>query len=335
MDWADIIERTFSGATSLDAAVFALAAIGLNVHFGYAGLLNFGQVGFMAAGAYGVGMTVWWLDWNFWWGIPMGIGYAFVLALLLGLPSLRLRADYLAITTIAASESIRLFVRWRGNDGRTGASEGINDFADPFYAANPFEPDQFYGVWPIKHLGSQMWVILIGWAVVGLMVLLTWQLMRSPWGRALKAIREDEDAARALGKNAYSYKVQALALGGVIGGLAGMLQVIGKQSVQPDTFNPVITFMIWTALIIGGVGRIWSPVIGAMIFWGLFNFMENLLRELLGTSFDDELDTLFNLSEFNVSQVKFILVGLLLATLMRFRPQGIFGSREEMALDDR
>lgn len=335
MDWADIIERTFSGATSLDAAVFALAAIGLNVHFGYAGLLNFGQVGFMAAGAYGVGMTVWWLDWNFWWGIPMGIGYAFVLALLLGLPSLRLRADYLAITTIAASESIRLFVRWRGNDGRTGASEGINDFADPFYAANPFEPDQFYGVWPIKHLGSQMWVILIGWAVVGLMVLLTWQLMRSPWGRALKAIREDEDAARALGKNAYSYKVQALALGGVIGGLAGMLQVIGKQSVQPDTFNPVITFMIWTALIIGGVGRIWSPVIGAMIFWGLFNFMENLLRELLGTSFDDELDALFNLSEFNVSQVKFILVGLLLATLMRFRPQGIFGSREEMALDDR
>ena len=74
MDWADIIERTFSGATSLDAAVFALAAIGLNIHFGYTGLLNFGQVGFMAAGAYGVGMSVWWLDWNFWWGIPLGIG---------------------------------------------------------------------------------------------------------------------------------------------------------------------------------------------------------------------------------------------------------------------
>lgn len=335
MDWADIIERTASGATSLDAVVFALAAIGLNVHFGYTGLLNFGQVGFMAAGAYGVGMTVWWLDWNFWWGLPMGIGYALVLALLLGLPSLRLRADYLAITTIAASESIRLFVRWRGNNGRTGASEGINDFADPFYSLNPFEPDQFYGVWPVKHLGTQLWVILIGWAVVGLMVLLTWQLMRSPWGRALKAIREDEDAVRALGKNAYSFKVQALALGGVIGGIAGMIQVIGKQSVQPDTFNPVITFMIWTALIIGGVGRIWSPVVGAMVFWGLFNFLENVMRELLGTSYKDELDTVFNLSDFNVSQVKFIFVGLLLAALMRYRPQGIFGSREEMALDER
>ena len=335
MDWASIIERTFSGATSLDDAVFALAAIGLNVHFGYTGLLNFGQVGFMAAGAYGVGMTVWWLDWNFWWGIPMGVLYAIVLALLLGLPSLRLRADYLAITTIAASESIRLFVRWRGNDGRTGASEGINDFADPFYSWNPFEPDEFYGLWPIKHLGSSLWAILIGWALVGVMVFLTWQLMRSPWGRALKAIREDEDAARALGKNAYSFKVQALMLGGVIGGFAGMIQVIGKQSVQPDTFNPVITFMIWTALIVGGVGRIWSPVIGAMIFWGLLNFVNSVMVELLGTSLEDDLDTFFNLSDFNVFQVRFMIVGLVLVLLMRYRPQGIFGSREEMALDDR
>lgn len=334
MDWLSIIERTFSGATSLDAVVFALAAIGLNIHVGYAGLLNFGQVGFMAAGAYGVGMSVWWLHWHFWWGVPLGIGYALVLALLLGLPTLRLRADYLAIVTIAASESIRLFVRWRGNDGRTGASEGINDFADPFYALNPFDPGKFYGIWPIKHLGTQIWVISIGWTLVGLVLLLTWQLMRSPWGRALKAIREDEDAARALGKNAYSFKLQALALGGVFGGLAGMIQVIGKQSVQPDTFNPVITFMIWTALIIGGIGRIWSPVAGAMIFWGLINFFENVMRGLLNTRFEDELDTLFNLSDFNVSQVKFMLVGLMLVLLMRYRPQGIFGSREEMALDD-
>ncbi|MFQ5556061.1 MAG: branched-chain amino acid ABC transporter permease [Acidimicrobiales bacterium] len=335
MDWVGIIERTFSGATSLDAVVFALAAIGLNIHFGYTGLLNFGQVGFMAAGAYGVGMSVWWLDWNFWWGMPLGIGYALGLALILGLPTLRLRADYLAIVTIAASESVRLFVRWRGNDGRTGASEGINDFADPFYSLNPFDAGKFYGVWPIRHLGTQLWVILIGWTLVGLMVLLTWQLMRSPWGRALKAIREDEDAARSLGKNAYAFKLQSLALGGLIGALAGMIQVIGKQSVQPDTFNPVITFMIWTALIIGGIGRIWSPVAGAMIFWGLINLLENVLRELLDTSLDDDLDTYLNLSDFNVSQVKFIVIGLLLLLMMRFRPQGLFGSREEMALDDR
>lgn len=93
--------------------------------------------------------------------------------------------------------------------------------------------------------------------------------------------------------------------------------------------------MIWTALIIGGVGRIWSPVLGAMIFWGTINFLENFMRELLDTGAEDELDTLFNLSDFNVSQVKFMVVGLALLLLMRFRPQGIFGSREEMALDDR
>ena len=91
-----------------------------------------------------------------------------------------------------------------------------------------------------------LYIILcyVGWIVLILCVLIVKRLMSSPWGRALKAIREYEDAARALGKNAYSYKVQSLLLGGVIGGLAGMLQVIQKGSIQPDTFNPVITFTI-------------------------------------------------------------------------------------------
>ena len=143
MDWGFILERTLSTTFGVEVMVFAMAAVGLNVHFGYTGLLNFGQVGFLAAGAYGLGMTVYWLDLNFWIGIPFGIGYSIILALLLGLPTLRLRADYLAIITIAASESIRLFVRWRGNNERTGGSEGIGEFADPFYdvSINPFAPE--------------------------------------------------------------------------------------------------------------------------------------------------------------------------------------------------
>ncbi len=337
IDWGIIVSQTFSQAFGTQAVVFALAAIGLNIHFGYTGLLNFGQVGFMAAGAYGIGMAVFWLDIGFWPGILLGIGYCLILALLLGIPTLRLRADYLGITTIAASETIRLLVRWRGNRGRTGAAEGINDFADPFYALNIFNRpgNRSYKFLFFEYRADDLWVMLTGWTVVGLCLLLTWQLMRSPWGRVLKAIREDEDAARALGKNAYSYKLQALLIGGVIGGIAGMFQAIDKQSVQPDTFNPVITFMIWTVLIIGGVARIWSPVIGAMIFWGLISGLEALMRELLGTSIEDELERFINLSVFNVSQVKFMLFGLALMLLMRFRPQGIFGSREELALDDR
>ena len=338
MDFGFIIEQPFSQAFGPLAMVFAIAAIGLNFHFGYGGLLNFGQVGFMAAGAYGVGMAVVWLEWGFWWGVVLGFGYSIGLAVLLGVPTLRLRADYLAITTIAASETVRLFVRWRGNDGRTGAAEGINDFADDFYDLSIFTKTggDAYEFGPFRYLADDMWVLLVGWSIVGLLLLLTWQLMRSPWGRVVRAIREDEDAARALGKNAYSYKMQVLLIGGVIGGIAGMMQAISNQSVQPDTFNPVITFMIWTALIVGGAGRIWSPVAGAMIFWGLLSFCENVLRQALDTDSGAEwLDRLFNLTVFNVSQVRFMLVGLTLMLLMRFRPQGIFGSREEMALDDR
>ncbi len=337
MDWGQILTQIFSQGFGTQAVVFALAGIGLNIHFGYTGLLNFGQVGFMAAGAYGVGMAVFWLEWNFWFGILLGIAYCLGLALLLGVPTLRLRADYLGITTIAASEAIRLFVRWRGNRERTGASEGINDFADPFYANNIFTRpgSQSYKFLFFEYRADDLWVMLIGWTVVALCVLVTWQLMRSPWGRVLKAIREDEDAVRALGKNALSYKLQALALGGVIGGLGGMLQVIDKQSVQPDTFNPVITFMIWTVIIVGGVGRVWSPVIGAIIFWALISGLEVFLRELLQTGAGDEFEQFLNLNVSNVSQVKFMAFGLGLMLLMRFRPQGIFGSREEMALDDR
>ncbi len=334
MDWGFIFERVMTAAIGPEVIVFALAAIGLNVQFGYAGLLNFGQVGFMAAGAYGVGMAVYWLNISFWWGIGLGLVYATVLAMLLGVPTLRLRADYLAIVTIASSETIRLFVRWRGNSGRTGASEGIGEFARPFYDLNPFDNAARYQFGPFNFLGRDLWVVLVGWILVAIALLLVWQWMRSPWGRALKAIREDEDAARALGKNSYVYKLQALLIGGLIASVAGMLQVIQKAAVQPDTFNPVITFMIWTILILGGPGRVWSPVVGSMIYWSLIVFLENVLRQLPpGTR--STLESTIKLSDFNISQFRFILVGLGLILLARYRPQGIFGSREEMALDDR
>jgi branched-chain amino acid transport system permease protein len=337
MNWDLILTQMFSQAFGVNAMVYALAAIGLNIHFGYTGLLNFGQVGFMAAGAYGVAMTVFWLDWNFWFGIGIGVLFCIVLAMILGIPTLRLRADYLGITTIAASESIRLFVRWRGNRERTGAAEGINDFADSFFANNIFDKpgNESYQFLFFEYRANDLWVMFIGWIVVGFCVLLNWQLIRSPWGRVLKAIREDEDAARSLGKNSYSYKLQALALGGVIGGLGGMLQVISKQSVQPDTFNPVITFLIWTIVIIGGVGKVWSPVVGSIIYWGLISLMITFMRELIGTGAGPNLERFLNLSILNVDQLRFVIFGGALMLLMWFRPQGIFGSREEMALDDR
>ena len=336
MDWGFIFEWTISTMFGVEVMVFALAAIGLNVHFGYTGLLNFGQVGFMAAGAYGLGVTISYFELNFLVGVAFGVVYSLILALILGLPTLRLRADYLAIVTIAASETIRLLVRWRKMKEITGASEGIGEFADPFYDTplNPFNVGQRYEFGPFSYVGRDMWVLTVGWIVVILTVLFVRRLMSSPWGRALKAIREDEDAARALGKNAYFYKLQSLMLGGVIGGMAGMLQVIQKGSIQPDTFNPIITFTIWAILILGGPGRTWSPIIGAMIYWSLISFLENVLREMPSGPSQTLEDTI-ELSDLNISQLRFILVGLGLLVLARYRPQGIFGSREEMALDDR
>ena len=334
MDWGFIIERTLSTMFGIEVMVFALAAVGLNVQFGYAGLLNFGQVGFMAAGAYGLGVTINWLAWNFWIGVLVGIAFSIVLGLILGLPTLRLRADYLAIVTIAASESIRLFVRWRRMKEITGASEGIGEFADPFYELSPFGEGVRYEFGPFSYVGRDLWVLLVGWTLLILITLFVRRLMRAPWGRALKSVREDEDAARALGKNAYAYKVQALVLGGVIGGVAGMLQVVQKGSIQPDTFNPVITFTIWAILILGGPGRTWSPIVGSMIYWCLIVFIENFLRQLPSGPAGFLEDTI-ELSVLNISQLRFMLVGLGLLLLARFRPQGIFGSREEMALDDR
>lgn len=330
IDWGQIVQLTVSSAIGVEAMVFALAAIGLNIHFGYAGLLNFGQVGFMAMGAYGVGISIVIWQLNPYLALLVGVIFSLALALILGLPTLRLRADYLAIVTIAASEVIRIMARSTTLRGITRGAEGLNEFAGAFYELNPFRQN-LYDWGPFFFTGNNLFIVVVGWIVVALAALLTWQLMRSPWGRVVKAIREDEDAARALGKNAYWYKMQALMLGGVIGGIAGMLQVIAKSTVQPDTFVPVITFFIWTILILGGAGRVWSPIVGSVIFWGLLAFVETSLRELVGTGAIPA--TIMDSNQVGI--VRFWIVGLGLILLMVFRPQGIFGSKEEMALDAR
>jgi branched-chain amino acid transport system permease protein len=150
VNWEFILGRSLSSAIGSDAAVFALAAIGLNLHFGYTGLLNFGQVAFMALGAYGLSVTVATLGLSLWWGIPIGLALSVTLALLLGLPTLRLRADYLAIVTIAASEIVRFVARSVSMREITGGSFGLSDFADEFYAINPF-PGGSYGLGLVQY----------------------------------------------------------------------------------------------------------------------------------------------------------------------------------------
>ncbi len=332
MDWGFIFEQALNEAFDINAILYALAAIGLNVHFGYAGLLNFGQVGFVAMGAYGMGLTItYWNSDNPFLAVLVGIIFAAVFALILGLPTLRLRADYLAIVTIAAAEIVRLVARSTAMRNITRGAEGLNEFIGPFRALSPFEPSAVYGFGPWTWRGNRIFFIIIGWLLVVFCVLLVWQLMRSPWGRVVKAIREDEDAARALGKNAFWYKLQALMLGGVIAGIGGMVWGWGNATVQPDFLVAPLTFFFWLVLILGGVGKTWSPVVGSIIFWFLITFIQNTGRQLVdsGTLSSSIMDPN------QIDQVRFWIVGLSLALLMIYRPQGIFGNREEMALDAR
>ncbi len=174
-------------------------------------------------------------------------------------------------------------------------------------------------------------MLLVGWALVLLAVLLVYLLMRSPWGRVLKAIREDEDAVRALGKNVYSYKMQSLILGGVIGAVGGMFWVVAQAAIVPGSFSPIPTFFAYAALILGGVARIWGPVVGSMIFWALLSFSQGFINELVANEYIPRSVLDAN----QAGNVRFVLVGLGLMLLMIFRPQGIFGDRREIALQDR
>jgi ABC-type branched-subunit amino acid transport system permease subunit len=330
VDWSAILDNTLRGVFGEAAIAFALAAIGLNIHFGYTGLLNFGQAVFMAAGAYGLSILVVTYEQSFWVGVFFGIVvFPLLLAVLLGAPTLRLRADYLAIVTIAAAEIFRLLARSPRWDWLAGSSDGLTGFASRFYELNPFESDQRY-VFDI-FIGNQLWVAIVGWILVAASVAVVWLLVRSPWGRVIKAIREDEDAARSLGKNAYWYKMQALWIGGVFGAMGGLLRAVGTQSAQPQNFITDVTFFAWVALILGGAGRVLGPVLGSMILWGILNFTDIFLREAVANDHIPEAI----MDGTQVGIVRFMLIGLGLVLLAAFRPQGILGNKDEMALDDR
>jgi branched-chain amino acid transport system permease protein len=393
MDWGLIFDLTFKAFFGLDAVVFIIAALGLNVQFGYAGLLNFGQAAFMAAGAYGLGMSTYYYGVSWWWGLAFGFVYAAVLAVIVGVPTLRLRADYLAIVTIALAELIRLVVRSVTHKAKFGGTDGLKGFAKGFQDLSPFDSQgDLYGIGPfqaegvmipvlfvvwlvialavgravarkrfahrsreatvvvgaavfgflllvhsrVRYLGLELWVLVVGWVLVGLCSLFVWQLMRSPWGRVIKGIREDEDAVRSLGKNVFGYKMSALVIGAVLGMLAGVVFALKNSNVNPDNYSRAVTFYIMTALVLGGIATVTGSVVGPMLFWALLAFTDSFLAEI---SDSQGRVVLFGVELLRNSsargQFRYILVGLGLILLMTFRPQGLFGNRKEMALDGR
>ncbi len=306
-------------------AAFALAAIGLNVHFGLTGLLNMGHAGFMLLGMYGYAITVRETG-NMWLGILAATVAAIVFGLLLGWPTLKLRGDYLAIVTIAASEFVRFLGRSQVFKDLTGGSTGIRgtDFKEPFESLSPF-PDKLVTIGPFTMHGSRSsswWLVVVAWVIVGLFALLFWRLANSPWGRVLKGIREDEDAVRSLGKNVYAFKMQALVLGGVIGAFGGVLFALAN-AVQPDSMGRPTTFWVWTLLLLGGAATVFGPILGSILFWVSLV----TVRGLAGWFIPENVMSATEREPFSL-----VLVGITLMCLVVFRPQGILGNKRELVI---
>ncbi|MCC3269576.1 branched-chain amino acid ABC transporter permease [Arthrobacter gengyunqii] len=324
MDFANIFLGALNEIISPTTAAYALAALGLAVHFGYTGLLNFGQAGFMAVGAYGFAIPI--LSFNAPLPVALLIALAAsaVFAVILGIPTLRLRADYLAIVTIAAAEIIRYIVTTNGMTSVTGSANGLAAFTGDFYGINPVPPGN-YNLGPFAMNERDVWVRIVAWTLVIVACLLVWMLIRSPWGRVVKGIREDENAVRALGKNVYAYKMQSLVIGGILGSLAGIIFTLPRDAVQPANYGTELTFYLYTALLLGGMSTVLGPVIGAMIFWVLLSVTQGLLYGAI------ENDIITFISTSQAAQIRYILVGVALMLLMIFRPQGILGNKKELA----
>ena len=298
------------------AGTYTIFALGLQLNVGFTGIFNFGQAGFMAIGAYAMAILVVDHGVSFWLAMPIAILITMAFGLLVGLPSLRLRADYFAIATIAASEAVRLTAL--NARELTGGAQGIFGFGSDWDDVS----DTIDG-W-LQTLGwsdpeTLFPLLIVVWAVAILLMFVLTRLQRTPWGRVLRAVREDEDAARALGKNAFSYKLQSLAISAALGAIAGFFLAINLAFVIPDEFLPTFTFLGYAVLVLGGLASYWGVAVGALILQIVLEGLRFLDLPLSGTK---------------IAALRFIILGLVLIGLMAFRPQGMFGKREEMVLGD-
>jgi branched-chain amino acid transport system permease protein len=286
-------------AMAIIALIYGLLALGLNLHWGHTGLINFGHVAFFAIGAYASALLT--LK-----GMPIVVGavgatvVAGLAALPIGWVAVRLRSDYLAIVTIGFSETIRLILLnevWltRGPMGLPGVPR-------------PFEG--------LSTEVNELLFLAILVVVVATVFVLLERVVRSPFGRVLRAIREDEDAASALGKDVVGFKVRSLLLGASIAGLAGSFYAHYINYVVPDQFLPLVTFYVWIAVILGGSGKSLGALLGTGI---LMVFLE-------GTRFLKDVG--FPVDEVRLAALRFVVIGLALVLLVLFRPQGILGDRD-------
>jgi branched-chain amino acid transport system permease protein len=282
-------------AVSIVVLIYLLLSLGLTVQYGLTGLINFGLVGFFAIGAYTSALLA--LK-----GAPLPVSFiaASVVAGLaawpIGLIALRLRDDYFAIVTLGFSEIVRLVIvneAWLTNGVR-----GITGVPGLFQNAGDSAP---------------LVTVCALLAINALVVLVLHYIVKSPFGRALEAVRDDEIALVALGKSPSRFKVEVLILGSALAGLAGAFYGHYVTYIVPDQFVPLTTFYIWMAIIIGGVGRVSGAVVGTVLLIGMLEG-SRFLRDLIPAIPDAEM-----------ASVRIGVVGLLLILFTIYRPQGLLG----------
>ena len=307
------------------AGIYAVFALGLNVHWGFTGLFNIGIAGFFALGAYTSALLTtappdpdlfedfvwggnWAGDWGSWgWGLTFGSSWdwqrrrwsAGVIALVIGYITLRLRDDYLAIATLGIAETVRLFFlneKWAAN-----GSKGL------------YRIPRFLGDWVAPENYDYLYLVVVVVALVALFLVVD-RASKSPWGRVLRAVREDETATEASGKDVFSFKLQGFILGAVIMGIGGALFAHNVRFLSPLTFDPLLaTFVIWAMLMVGGSGNNLGAVLGAFVVWGIWTGTQFLPGVLSDPNF------------------RLFMIGALIVAVIMLRPGGILGEERRIA----
>jgi branched-chain amino acid transport system permease protein len=302
------------------AGIYAVFALGLNIQWGYTGLFNIGIAGFFCIGAYTSAMVttpmptgiyaqyvhqLFGLDFPFVFGLLGAALVCGIVALLIGIPTLRLGEDYLAIATLGIAETFRLIFNnetWLANGPR-----GLMGLPQPLH--NLVQPQNYNYIYLI--------IVLL---IVVIIYLLIERAIRSPWGRVLRAIREDEVSASMSGKDIFNFKMQSLIFGAMVMGIGGALYAHYTKSISPSVFTPLYgTFIIWVMLMAGGSGNNKGAILGAYVIWGIW----------IGTTF--LTDFLPYTLKARAPYIRFLIIGVLLEFILLYRPQGLLGEEKKVS----
>jgi branched-chain amino acid transport system permease protein len=277
--------------------MFVLMALGLNIVVGKSGLLDLGYIAFFAIGAYTQGILSTLYGWNTWETLPFGIAFAMLAGVLLGLPALRLRGDYLAIITLGFGEIVRIVAL---NIEVTGGPNGIPGIPNP--------PSLFGLKFDLLHTRNFFWLVL------ALILLTIWMIrrftVRRP-GRAWEAIRQDEDVAALMGVNTLVYKLWSFVIGAAVGGAAGVIYASKVMVISPDMFRFDISILILACVVFGGIGNIWGVVVGA----SLLAYLPDRIRFL--------------------SDARQMVFGLVLIIMMNLRPDGLLPRKKREKIEEK